>query len=442
MRKNTKYLKRTIALACAAVMALSMAACGSESTGDATGGQDNTSGGTNTVGIAQDNGYAGPNYELTKDIYGLVKSEVNGLKYEYSDHVYDDKHQLIKVTREQWGGDDIIFTYGYDEQGRVVAIKEDYSLEDGGYLETFITYNSKGQKEKETFTSDVSEKNGDTYTYTYEYDELDRPIFMTCTSTLTDYVKTEEYYYRESGKLDRIDVVEPDWSYIISGYMYDENDNCIFDNTYSAETGEAIYWNSYEYDDVDSYVISSADYAQLNTSDQWLYFEEATWLPTPDSVMTSVTFDSVRENNGHNIYRFLMSEDNDTARTDRYLYYQIVEEVCGADYYDDLKMQFFAKDANAITETQVVVRWDRVDESDDGRVYIDICFPTEEADEYDILGIERPKHHDYNTNSGGTPYGEDSDWKNYDHDGDGKINDQEFQDGMGAAINDMLKKME
>lgn len=440
MKKDRINVKRTIAAICATVMMLSLVACGSEPTGNEAGGQGNTSGASNTVGIAQDNGYAGPNYEISKDIYGLVKSEEFGIKYEYDDHVYDDNHQLIQVAKDVWGGDDSVLTYTCNEQGLVTAIKEVYN--DGGYLETAITYNANRQKETETFTSDVSEKNGDTYTYTYEYDEAGRPSNMTCTSALTDYVKTEKYYYRENGKLDRIDVVESDWSYIISGYMYDENDNCIFSNIYSAETGEAIYWNSFEYDDVDSYVISSTEYAQLNTSDQWLYFKEATWLPTPDSVMNSVTFDSVRENNGHNIYRFLMSEDNDTARADRYLYYQIVEEVCDADYYDDLTMQQFAKDANAITETQVVVHWSTLDASVDGRVYIDICFPTEEFDEYDILGIERPKKHDYSNSSGGESYAEGSDWENYDSDGDGKINDQEFQDGMNAAIDDMLKEME
>lgn len=442
MRKNTKYLKRAIALVCVAVMALSVTACGSESTGDATGGQGNTSGATNTVGIAQDNGYAGPTYELTKDIYGLVKSEVNGLKYEYSDHVYDDKHQLVKVTREQWGGDDIIFTYGYDDQGRVVVIKEDYSLEDGGYLETLITYNSKGQKETEVFTSDVSEKNGDTYTYTYEYDEQGRPIFMTCTSTLTDYVKTEKYTYNEKGKIDRIDVVEPDWSYIISGYMYDENDNCIFDNTYSAETGEAIYWNSYEYDDVDSYKVPSTDYEQLNTSDQWLYFEEQPWFPTPDSVNKNITYDSTRNNNGHNIYRFFLSTDNDTARADRYLYTDIIEDVCGCDIYDEINhIQISNGDDGfaAITDTKVFIYWAATEE---GRVYFDICFPTEEADEYDILGMERPSHDDDDDYLESAPYDEGSDWENYDYDGDGEINGQEFQDGFNAAVEDMLNQME
>ena len=407
MKRISKNFRRLGSFFIAGLILFSLTACGSSSDGDTRKEKPNIT----SVGIEQENKYPELTYNLEREIYGLTESTFNGYTTKYYGHEYNSLGQLIKVIAKTYKDKkETIFTYLYDDQSNIIYIKEDYILKGTGYLETYITYNEFGYKDTEVFISDVSEKNGDVYTYTYKYDELNRAIEMKCTSANTDYVRTEKYSYADSGRINRTDVTEPDNSYIIADYCYASSDHnyCTGSKTYNSETKKLMTWNSYAYDDVSSYFVSSDAFPQLTTTNKWRYFEEAPFLPTPDSVVSTIEFDSAYQLGKNMIYRFIQVEDNDAAREDRYLYTEIIKEICKCDIYDEVNIVLIgASEHSAITQTQAAIYWHRLDTEgyEDGRVYLDFCFPTKEMDEYDLFGIERPSYNSSSSSSSGSSSG-------------------------------------
>ncbi len=261
-------------------------------------------------------------YSITVPIYELVKLE--GLQdYEYSDFVYDENGVLQQKKEEGY----LTVTYKYDEAGNII---EETETSHYGYTTYTRTYDDKGNMLTESESSDFSIRDGNFFEYEYKFDDLGRVIETKCeNNTDGNYTSIINYTYDENGNVS----LEKQTSYydgeLGSIYevecYYDGNGNRIKEVVTDMEDGDG--WTNYmTYETVGEYTVSAATDSSLMPPDKWVSYTEAEAIPTADSVISNIKFDSVKEQDGAILYTYILPSEKDEANKEYYKYQQIIAQ--------------------------------------------------------------------------------------------------------------------
>ena len=154
------------------------------------------------------------------EVEGLLSKKGAYVNYEYSDHVLNEKGQIIQVKVS--GNSNRIDKYEYDEEGRLV--KELRGKETWTY-----TYDENGNL--------ISEFQGDrTFNNTYTFDENGRVLTKKSVNADTNYTMLYSYTYNEDGTI-ATETQTSDTSVYVITYKYDDNGRVVEET--SVKKGES-----------------------------------------------------------------------------------------------------------------------------------------------------------------------------------------------------------
>ena len=129
--------------------------------------------------------------------------------------------------------------------------------------------------------------------------------------------------------------------------------------------------------------VSSDNTAQTETNSGWKYYDEMPSVPTPDSCIDDVIFETTFEEDGNRVYGYYVSTDKDTADQKYNQYLEILEGDCG--------FQFVKKPNTAIARRNGESLFGlAIGESDKGVYLLDVLFFTSDKDSGSDYSDESP----------------------------------------------------
>ncbi|MBQ8176634.1 MAG: hypothetical protein IJ035_06315 [Oscillospiraceae bacterium] len=359
-------MKKTIATILSIAMMLSLSACDSDSNAETAQNDTTVAEKTTTTTITEEIkpfDFGDINYSVSIPMYDVVK-ETEETEYEsgigfniekiYSNHKFDSYGRIISKKDE------------YSFENTVQGMTNDRSEQMGVYT---YEYNEKGQLLSEQYKGIPQTLRNKKMEYTYNEDNLidERvtTVFSEGNEVYEMYLDKYVYVFDDNNRIESRGRVETTGLYTevtqteeMSIYEYDDNDRIVSESvivyengieneatsaykleneydsfgniirvteTRKASTGIILY----EYDLVGNAECSTENNENMNTTDNWVSFEECIDLPTPDSCLSTIKYDSVSENDGVKIYTYLLDGDKKTANTNYQIYQAILSDVCG-----------------------------------------------------------------------------------------------------------------
>lgn len=195
-------------------------------------------------------------------------------------------------------------------------------------------------------SSDYEYWEGATWDYQYEFNEQGLVRKQICefrfpTSDINgrkyqSYSKeVTEYEYNAQGLISRetsVDYFEGKTSESEYNYTYDsagrliQVDSMLFP---SYEDYPSYYTDTFEYEPVASYEISTLTNPELLTTDKWEGFPEQFDLPMPDTCVGTIGYHGREENSAAVVYTYILPDGQNEANEEYYKFQQILSEVCG-----------------------------------------------------------------------------------------------------------------
>ena len=248
------------------------------------------------------------NYQITRDIYGVVADSVFGSECSYTDIVLDEKGNV--VSEKISGSNYHTMSYEYDSNNRIIRALKETQLY--GTEEIVCTYDDKGAvTELHNLKTEKSGKVIESiYTYVYndageyvsgqhirgdgkkldiefENDESGRVI--KATETLDGKTDSVSVYSYDDGGFNPIHVsTEKDNN---KGYeedfSYDENGRLVYDAIEYKKDGDTTAFEC-AYDVVGEVTETPESNPELIPADQWAFLDNCPLLPVPSSCIASI----------------------------------------------------------------------------------------------------------------------------------------------------------
>lgn len=232
-------------------------------------------------------------YTIEIPVYGLVGYDITE-DVTIRDFVWDEEGRLTE-KRE----DSTTVTYTYDEAGRIAVVTESnhYGTDTSTY-----TYQESGLIDSLSEGSDHSERDGNVFSYQYELDDAGQVTRQTIVNT-TDvdrYTSEFTYEYNQAGYVSSEVEYGMYNDYKITPY-YDAFGQ-LTGSSSAKVGGSSSSSRSYSYDQIGTRTLSTQTDARLVTADQWVMFDEARELPTPDSCVATIVPEE--QAGGEGVYSF------------------------------------------------------------------------------------------------------------------------------------------
>lgn len=256
--------------------------------------------------VSSEFGYDADSYTLGLKLYDTTsfKSFVDdepSMKSTYSDFSFDNAGRLISKKE-----DNDTITYGYDENGRLISIKNEdaygtdyttYVYNDIGGVVSSVSEEASSSAKKyvtnTTYTCDeynrvVKEEtvywDGDTNIETYTYDKHNRVVKTTSEYNNDGDVEETSYAYNAKGDLAKRTSVDNEG---VSDSEY-QSDSLGHVTQTTGRVEESIVKILYTNEAVGVLEISPETNPELMTPDKWVSVEGAKGLPSPDSCISTI----------------------------------------------------------------------------------------------------------------------------------------------------------
>lgn len=244
------------------------------------------------------------NYEITRDVYGLVIDNIYTSTCQYSDFEIDEKGNVVSANVT--GSNYYKINYEYDERYRLVKSTTENAAQ---ATEQNWIYNENGQLTElrlvETKYGSSSEK-----ITTYEYDEEGNLIggqretpggsLFDCVyecddmGRLVDHIETgdgktqltEVYSYTDGSYNPEHSVQETPRNKYEIDYMFDDRGRLVKEHSIDADGEMDFRWI---YEIVGEITESPETSEALAPGDKWEYFEDCSLLPIPASCLTDIS---------------------------------------------------------------------------------------------------------------------------------------------------------
>lgn len=247
------------------------------------------------------------NYQISRDIYGLVKEKRMSEEFDFSDFELDAKGNIIssKVS----GSNTHTVLYEYDDNGRLVkstkqtAIygteEQNWSYDDKGHLieMKLIDTDRNGESSEKIDTYNYDDNGfyisgtrttngGDVFDISVENDEMGRIINVAETNNgEPEYVYTYSYEDGEYNPSHRTE--ESSRSKYEIDVKYDDQGR--ISEEYSTNQDGSKSTNEFTYDVVGTISESPESNPVLLPGESWVYFDNNPFLPIPTSCVASIT---------------------------------------------------------------------------------------------------------------------------------------------------------
>lgn len=245
------------------------------------------------------------NYEITRDVYGLVTDNIYSSTCEYSDfeidekgnvvsanvtgsncfkinYEYDERYRLVKSTTENAAQATSEQNWIYDENGRLTELRL-VETKDGSSSEKITTY--EYDEEGNLIGGQRETPGGSLFDCVYECDNMGRLVERLETGDGETQL-TEVYSYADGSYNPEHSVQETPRNKYEIDYTFDDRGRLVKEHLIHSKGEMDFRWI---YEIVGEITESPETTEALVPGDKWEYFEDCSLLPIPASCLTDIS---------------------------------------------------------------------------------------------------------------------------------------------------------